>query len=138
MRAEIFLDTSVLVYAVIPNDLRSPIADRVLSSGGRISAQVLNELANVASRKYRLAWDEITKISADVCSFCGSPTPLTLRTHQLALNVAERYGFHFYDCLIVASALESGCTTLYTEDLQHNQQIETLTVVNPFLAAVTQ
>lgn len=35
--------------------------------------------------------------------------------------------------LIVAAALEAGCTRLLSEDLQHGQRIETLTVENPFL-----
>jgi len=38
----------------------------------------------------------------------------------------------FYDSLIVAAALESKCTTLYSEDMQHNQHIENLTIKNPF------
>ena len=47
--------------------------------------------------------------------------------------MAERYRFSFYDALIVAAALESGCTTLFSEDLQDGQVIDqTLTVRNPF------
>ena len=38
----------------------------------------------------------------------------------------------FYDSLIVAAALEAGCTRLLSEDLQHGQQIEGLTIENPF------
>jgi predicted nucleic acid-binding protein len=52
-----------------------------------------------------------------------------------ALSLQERYGYHFYDAMIVAAALSAGCTTLYTEDLQHGQQIEGLRMVNPFLAS---
>ncbi len=137
MLAEVFLDTNVLVYAVVPNDARSVIAERVLAAGGTISTQVLNELANVARRKYRLNWVRISEISSYVRSFCGDPFPLTLETHKSALLLAKRFDFDFYDCLIVASALEAGCTTLYTEDLQHCQTIGPLTIVNPFLAAPT-
>ena len=36
--------------------------------------------------------------------------------------------------LIIASALEAGCTRLLTEDMQHEQRIETLTIQNPFVA----
>ena len=43
-----------------------------------------------------------------------------------------RYGYSFYDSLIVAAAIESGCKTLYSEDLQHGQQIGDLTIRNPF------
>ena len=43
-----------------------------------------------------------------------------------------RFGFSFYDSLIVAAALEAGCTRLYSEDLQHGQRIQNLTIENPF------
>jgi predicted nucleic acid-binding protein len=46
--------------------------------------------------------------------------------------VKERYRFSFYDSLIIAAALEAGCNTLYSEDLQHNQKVEWLTIINPF------
>ncbi|MDR0516641.1 MAG: PIN domain-containing protein [Fibromonadaceae bacterium] len=50
---------------------------------------------------------------------------------SLALN--ERYGYSYYDCLIIASALESNCKYLFSEDMQHGQIIEnTLKIVNPF------
>jgi predicted nucleic acid-binding protein len=46
--------------------------------------------------------------------------------------VARNRGFHFYDSLIVAAALRAGCSLLYSEDLQHGQAIEQLTIRNPF------
>lgn len=57
----------------------------------------------------------------------------TAATVERALGVAERYGFSFYDSLIVAAALETGCTTLYSEDLHHGQVIDgKLEIQNPF------
>jgi predicted nucleic acid-binding protein len=58
--------------------------------------------------------------------------PLTVATHERALALAERYGYQIYDALQLASALENGCSILYTDDLQHGQQIEGLTIRNPF------
>lgn len=52
--------------------------------------------------------------------------------YQRALDVQSRWRFGFYDSLIVASALSANCTRLLTEDLQHGQRIEQLTVENPF------
>ena len=52
--------------------------------------------------------------------------------YRRGLDVQARYGFSFYDSLIIAAALESGCTRLYSEDLQHGQQIEGLIIENPF------
>ena len=129
-----FFDTSILVYVVLTDDLRSARAEDLLMRGGRTSVQVLNELTAVMRRKYSLSWPRIRQVLADVRRFCGEPLDLTSKTHESGIAIAERYRFHFYDSLIVASALDAGCTTLYTEDLQHNQRIDTLTVINPFLA----
>ena len=51
------------------------------------------------------------------------------------LEIRKRFGFGLYDCLILAAALEAGCSRLFTEDLQHGQRIEHLVVENPFLEA---
>jgi len=45
----------------------------------------------------------------------------------------ERYGFRFYDSLIIASALASGATKLLSEDMQHAQRIDSLEFLNPFV-----
>lgn len=63
------------------------------------------------------------------------PVPISLSTHQRGIRVAERYGFTIYDSLMIAAALEAGCRTLLTEDLQDGMQIESLQIHNPFLAA---
>lgn len=57
----------------------------------------------------------------------------TPQTVLRATQVAQRYGFSWFDSLIVAAAMECGCQTLYTEDLQHGQLIDGgLRVLNPF------
>jgi predicted nucleic acid-binding protein len=58
---------------------------------------------------------------------------MTGNTIFLACDIAKRYGFSFYDSLIIAAVLENNCTILYSEDLQHNQVIEQrLRIINPF------
>ncbi len=132
-----FFDTCVLVYALVQNDSKRDAARQLLATGGVISVQVLNEFVAVARRKFKMSYLDIARLVHATGEICSLPLPLTLRTHSSALNLAERYDFNFYDCLIVASAVESGCRTLYTEDMQHNQQIENLQVINPFLGAPT-
>jgi predicted nucleic acid-binding protein len=51
-----------------------------------------------------------------------------------ALSIRHRYGFSWYDSMIVAADFMCGCSTLYTEDLQSGQIIEGMVVVNPFLS----
>ena len=53
--------------------------------------------------------------------------------YRRALEIQTRYGYGFYDSLIIAAALEAGCQHLLSEDMQHGQQIEQLRIVNPFL-----
>ena len=128
-----FLDSNVLIYTLAENDPREAVAAGLLARGGIVSVQVLNEFAAVARRKLRLSWPETVQVLASVRALCPSPRPLTLDTHEAALGIAGRHGFQIWDALIVASALEAGCATLLSEDLQDGQVIEgCLTIRNPF------
>jgi predicted nucleic acid-binding protein len=135
MSGKAFFDTNVLVYVVAEKDRRTGIAEARLAEGGVISVQVLNELANVARRKLRLSWKEIEEALAAVRVLCPSPLPVTIETHDAGRRIAAKYGYSMFDGLIAASALEAGCETLYSEDLQDGQVIERrVTVRNPFRA----
>lgn len=128
-----FFDTNLLVYAALQPDPRSDKARALLAAGGAISVQVLNEFANVARRKLGKPWPEVTQALDAVRALCAPPLPITLATHEAALGMAGRLRYRFYDSLIIASALEAGCTMLYSEDLQDAQVIEgRLTIRNPF------
>ena len=130
--AKAFFDTHVLLYLLSADDAKADRAEQTLAKGGIISVQVLNEFASVASRKLNLSYAEIRDFLTTVRAMIVV-VPLGVETHESALALAERYGFSFYDSLIVASALLSGCQTLYSEDLQDGQIIEQRLVVrNPF------
>ena len=136
MTAPPFLDTNVLLYAALQPDPRSDAARALLAQGGTVSVQVLNEFAAIARRKLRRPWPEITQALDAIRTLCPAPWPLSLSTHEAALDLAARTGYQFYDALILAAALEAGCTTLFTEDLQDGQVIEgRLTLRNPFRPA---
>ena len=129
-----FFDTNVLVYIVGQKDERTAKAEALVANGGVVSVQVLNELASVSHRKLGMTWEEIGGALAAIRELCPSPIPLTLDTHGAGLRIAAKYGFHFYDALIAAAALEAQCTTLYSEDFQDGQLLEgRLTVRNPFV-----
>ena len=133
MSDKAFFDTNVLVYVVGKRDERTATAESLLGSGGVISVQVLNELASVCHRKLRMSWEEIADALAAVRMLCPSPVPLTAETHDAGLRIASKYRFALYDALIAAAALDAECTTLYSEDFQDGQVIESrLTVRNPF------
>jgi predicted nucleic acid-binding protein len=58
---------------------------------------------------------------------------LSLPTIESCLRLKEKYCYSWWDSLILASALESDCVTVYSEDMQDGQLIEDrLTIKNPF------
>jgi predicted nucleic acid-binding protein len=133
MPGKAFLDTNVLIYAVTQNDARSARAEELLASGGVVSVQILNEFTAVARRKLLMPWVEVEEAVEAFLVLCPSPVPVTLEIHEAARAIAEKLGCNIYDALVVAAALEAGCTTLYSEDFQDGQVIEgKLTVRNPF------
>lgn len=128
-----FLDTNVLIYAVAKNDPRASKAEALLASGGIISIQSLNEFVAVTRRKLGMPWKEVRELLDLICVLCPEPVSISLDTHKGALAIAERYGYSIYDALIASAALEVGCKTLYSEDLQDGQIINRqLTIRNPF------
>ena len=128
---EDFFDTNVVLYLLSADPAKADRAEELLAMGGTISVQVLNEFVAVASRKLRMPQTEVREILDQVCAV----EPMTIETHERALNIAERHGLSIYDALIVAAALLAGCTTLFSEDMQHGQVIDRqLTIRNPFEA----
>lgn len=97
------------------------------------SKQVLNEYYSVMLKKKiadPVIQDNIN-VMISICNIQIIHITTLLLTHKLKL----KYGFSYWDSLILASALEANCSVLYTEDMQHNQVIENkLTVMNPFEA----
>jgi predicted nucleic acid-binding protein len=133
MPAKHFIDTNVLIYTLAKDDPRAPKAEALLASGAIVSVQALNEFVSVARRKLGMSWNEVKEFLDLVYVLCPEPVPISLATHKAALAIAERHGYSIYDALVVSAALEVGCKTLYSEDLQDGQIINRqLTVRNPF------
>lgn len=127
-----FIDTNILIYLLGDDLKKAAQAECVVSLGGMVSVQVLNEMTNIMHRKIAMPWVEINEVIAIVQSLCKIEA-LTLDVHNRGRFIAKRYGFSIYDSMIVASALLAGCKTLYSEDMQHNQVLEQqLRVCNPF------
>jgi predicted nucleic acid-binding protein len=131
MSADDFFDSNVLLYLVAPELSKAERAEALLNTGGKISIQVLGEVATVARRKFRMTFREIRELLLGIRLACSVHTA-DLGTHELGLDIAERYRFSIYDSMLLASALEAGCHTFYSEDLHHGQRIEGLTIRNPF------
>jgi predicted nucleic acid-binding protein len=106
MPAKVFFDSSVLIYSLSRADPRSLVTFELLDRGGIISVQVLNEFANVASKKLRLDWQRIEEILDEIREYLEPPIALTLSIHELGLAIARRYKYTIYDSLLIAAALE--------------------------------
>ena len=137
MNEKVFFDSNILIYAYTHAGDKTTTARELLSIGGTVSVQALNETANTLWRKFATGWPRINQILDSILSSCPNPLPLTLETHRAAMRLCERYGFSVYDAMIVASALEADCKTLYTEDLHHGQVIDGLRIENPFRGLAT-
>jgi predicted nucleic acid-binding protein len=74
---------------------------------------------------------EAREILSTIRGICAVAA-LDIKTHEFGLEIAERYRFSIYDSLIVAAALQAGCSTLYSENLQHGQTIDKLMIRSPF------
>ena len=130
---DIFFDTNVLLYLLSEDVTKADRVGELLSIGGVVSVQVLNEFAAVAAGKLAMEYSEIREILSTIRLLCSVKT-LELETHDLGLELAERYRYSIYDSLILAAALRAGCSTLFSEDFQSGQTIESLTIRNPFIA----
>lgn len=130
-----FLDTNILVYAQQTGP-KAIISQDLIAQGGTISVQVLNELTNVLRKKDQRSWRDIELVLDDIDNALEPAVPLTAATSRAALTLARDHGLSFYDALIIAAAIEAGCDTLYSEDLQHGRSIGGLAIVNPFLGSV--
>lgn len=127
-----FLDTNVLVYA-FAKDVRSSVALSILNEGGIVSVQCLNEFANVMRGRMAKPWPYVHDALDQIADLCPAIVPLDRALHQRGMAIAERFGVHVYDAMIIAAAFEAGCDTLLSEDMQDDLVVEgKLRIVNPF------
>ena len=127
-----FFDTNVLLYVASGNPAKADRVERLIEAGGIISVQVLNEIANVARRKMGISWTQTRAFLSTIRGLLAVQ-PLTIDVHETGLVLAERYGLSVYDAMIAASALHTGCDTLWSEDMQDGIVLEgQLRVTNPF------
>lgn len=131
-----FVDANVLVYAATADDPHKQlVAQRLLTtytpSGLTISTQVLVETYNVLTRKKR--WVPADALRS-VSMLAGALRTVTLGTDAVlgALQLAAGHQLSPWDALVVHAALEAGCDTLFSEDLQDGRRYGVLQVVNPF------
>jgi predicted nucleic acid-binding protein len=140
MSGRFFLDTNIFVYAF---DAKAPtkakraaqlIRQAADTGKGIVSYQVVQEFFNVAVRRFPRTMNVAEAEQYLITVF----RPL-LAIHSSsalyieALRIAEKYRLAWYDGLIVAAAIQGQCSVLFSEDLQHGQEIGSLRIENPFI-----
>ena len=132
MPGKTFLDSNILIYAVGQDDARRAVADALIVRNAVVSAQVLAETASVLGRKLLLPALSVERVLLSIAARVRCE-PVTSETVLTAVRLSGRWGYSHYDSQIIAAALAAGCTTLFSEDMQHGQLIDgTLTILNPF------
>jgi predicted nucleic acid-binding protein len=139
MSAEFFIDTNVFIYQLDTTDRRKHktaekiVRDALATGNACISSQVVQECLNVALRKATVALSlQAARSYLDAVLAPLMQVTASEALYHRALDVQARWRFSFYDSLIVAGALSAGCRTLLSEDLQHRQSLEGMTVIDPF------
>ena|ERR1700739_2318170 len=140
MSGKFFLDANIFVYSF---DAGAPkkaqraaqlIRQAIHTRNGMVSYQVVQEFFNVALRRFA---QPMTVADAEqYLTTTFRPLLAVHSSHTLygeALRIGARFKLSWYDCLIVASAIEGECEVLYSEDLQHGQRLGNLQISNPFL-----
>ncbi|MES2703774.1 MAG: PIN domain-containing protein [Bacteroidota bacterium] len=130
----VFADSNVLLYLLSDDARKKEIAKNILRSNPVISTQVISENVNVLFKKFKILTFEQVMQHASLLSMGCIVLPLELAIISKAFEIKSAYQFQWYDCTILAAAVNSQCNLIFSEDLQHGQVIlGTLRVVNPFL-----
>jgi predicted nucleic acid-binding protein len=131
----IFIDSNTFLYTFDQDETnKQKVAQDWLTAlaegdAGVTNLQVLNEVASVATRKSSRFDDPFFRI--DSFAQFGT-TPISFDTSLIARKIHTSTSYSWWDCVLLASALELGCTHFLSEDLQDGQVVDGLTIVDPF------
>ncbi|MDR0796715.1 MAG: PIN domain-containing protein [Tannerella sp.] len=128
------LDTNVLIYSHDESAIdKQNIARDLIVRSPIICTQVVSEYISVLHRVMKIPKASIINACMPNLKYCQIQA-VDIVTLQTAERLIQRYDFQIFDAIIIASALEIGCQTLYSEDMQHKIVIDQkLSIINPFL-----
>ncbi len=137
MKDKAFIDTNIFVYLYSNSEMQKQKIVKSLIFESEIdifiSTQVLGEFTNVLYKKYDYS---VSTIKMAITDFKNNFSVHSIKTETVerALDMMQTYKYSYWDSLIIASAIENNCSTLYSEDLHHNQVLEQkLRIINPFI-----
>ena len=135
MHAEFFIDTNILLYAAstakTEEQKRAKARELLSMEGVGLSVQVQAEFYVNATTKFKLPHQKVVGILESLDSY--PVLAVTEAVFWAALQIKERYKLSYWDSAILAAALELGCHTVYSEDLNHGQSYAGVRVINPFV-----
>ena len=130
----IAIDTNILLYSISKNENRKLlIAANLIDENPVIFPQNLSEFINVLVNRWKYPKENMELIVSEVLRSC-TLVNTSISAYKQAFELIKKYDFQLFDAIIVASALDSGCRILFSEDMQDNLVVEKkLTIINPFL-----
>ena len=135
MSDKVFFDTNLWVYFYTKTEPKK--VDVMLELLGKnehvfASTQVLNELSYVLTKKFKVSHETTISVVTEIRQNC-SLYIIEFSTIINALDVSRKHKIAFFDSLMVAAAIECGCSILYSEDMHDGHVIDgVLRIVNPF------
>ena len=132
MNDKAFIDTNIFIYLYSEDEMQKRnISQKAVDKYDCIiSTQVLNEFSNVCIGKLNKSVEEVELAINEIIGQC---TVSLIEKHNIkqALEIHKRYGYKYYDCLMLVSALNFDCKYFITEDMSDNQIIDgRLTIIN--------
>lgn len=132
-----FLDTNVLVYAFdtlepVKRARSRALIESLPAEAIVLSAQVVNEFYFTVTRRLRrpVPAAEAEEAVRGLSGF--RILPLDYRLSMAAMGLVRKHQLSIWDALIVESALDGRCRTLFSEDFQDGRKYGALKVANPF------
>ncbi len=139
MSAKYFVDTNILIYTRDKSEPeKQPKAEQWLArlwadGSGRISAQIMNEYYVTVTQKLKPGLSKEQARSDLHALAVWQPLEISATLIESSWDIQDKYGYSWWDTLVISSALFLDCRYLLSEDMQHEQKIGDLTIINPFL-----
>jgi len=133
MKGKAFIDTNIFIYLYSedePNKKASCI-EHLDSYACITSTQAINELSNVFTKKWKFSAAEIGSVISEIQQSYEIKL-IDVDVITRALKIHEVYGYAYYDCLMLSSAILNNCAYIFSEDMQDGQNIDGLEIVNIF------
>jgi len=134
MRDRAFIDTNIFIYLYSEDEVwKQRISQKTVDTYNCvISTQVLNEFSNVCLGKLKLSSKEVGLAIDEIIEQC-IVVPVEKHTIKSAIDIHNRYRYSYFDSLMIASAINSDCKYIMTEDLADGQIIDgKLTIINVY------